>query len=345
MPKRKVRKIEFRADFDSSKPLPVSLTDAEMQDVRTEFVWFFTGQNSAKSLIEQRNDKFLDILYQRYKTEIAKMRQHYGLDEIISDMDYAQAWFLDWKKMELFSRDQFREKIRTSEDFALVWADLGITDSLEFRNWGITVQYDANDNASVNKPGKDQLTSLINSIVSNPEKGFHFASLFNPSNIEDRTGPVGILSVQFTCEPMSYEERVWWFFSNHYETGLEYEILLQDMKKDDLEKFKWYDDFISIPKYRINLFSYYSGIDSERTLDSLAVFNVMFLKTIAAFLNMESCNVSIFTLNGFRRSNKTKKDDVFIQTSIEPSKGLNIQNANIRFSRTKEPKLSVPTAD
>lgn len=345
MPKRKVRECELRADFDSKKPIAVSLTDAEMHDVKTEFVWFFTGQNNARPLIEQRNNKYLDILYEKYKTEIAKMRNHYGLDEIITEMDYAQGWFRDWKKMELFTKEQFQDKVITSEDFALVWADLGITDSLEFRNWGITVQFDANDNASVNKPGKDQLTSLINSIVSNPEHGLHFATLYNPSNLEDRSEPTGMLTVQFMCKPMSYEERIWWFFSSHYETGMEYEILLQSLKGQDLDKFKWYDEFLSFPKYKIDLLSTYGHIDDERMLDKTALFNLMFLKTLSVFLNMDHSKVSIFTMKGYRKSRKVKKENVVIHTNIEPSKGLNIQNGSIKFSRVNEPELSVPAAD
>lgn len=48
---------------------------------------------------------------------------------------------------------------------------------------------------------------------------------------------------------LTYEERVKWFLAHHYETGMEYEILLDNMRDDDLDNFKWYDDFIKIPKY------------------------------------------------------------------------------------------------
>jgi hypothetical protein len=49
---------------------------------------------------------------------------------------------------------------------------------------------------------------------------------------------------------LTYEERVQWFVNNFYETGMEYEIMLYNLKDEDLDNFKWYDDIIKIPKYK-----------------------------------------------------------------------------------------------
>ncbi len=48
---------------------------------------------------------------------------------------------------------------------------------------------------------------------------------------------------------LTYSERVKWFFQNYYESGMEYEILLDYMKDFNLDSFVWYDEVISIPKY------------------------------------------------------------------------------------------------
>lgn len=50
-------------------------------------------------------------------------------------------------------------------------------------------------------------------------------------------------------ELLTYEERILWFVSNYYETGMEYGILLESMKDTNLDHFKWYDEYIRIPKY------------------------------------------------------------------------------------------------
>jgi hypothetical protein len=50
---------------------------------------------------------------------------------------------------------------------------------------------------------------------------------------------------------LTYEERIAWFVENYYESGMEYQSLLVTMKDEDLDNFKWYNDFISIPKYKV----------------------------------------------------------------------------------------------
>jgi hypothetical protein len=49
---------------------------------------------------------------------------------------------------------------------------------------------------------------------------------------------------------LTYEERIRWFIQNYYETGMEYQILLETMKDADLDNLQWYDEVIRIPKYK-----------------------------------------------------------------------------------------------
>lgn len=54
-------------------------------------------------------------------------------------------------------------------------------------------------------------------------------------------------------EELTYEERVQWFVQNYYESGMEYQIMLENLKSEDLDNFKWYDEYIKIPKYKDEL--------------------------------------------------------------------------------------------
>jgi hypothetical protein len=286
----------------------------------------------------ERNYKYIDQLYEKYKAEIGKMRDYYGLDEIIHNAEYAQGWFRDWKKMELFSKEQFLEKNKLSPDFAMIWSDLGVTDSLELRNWGLAIQYDVNDDASVKNAGKDQLSSLINSIISDPEQGIHLITLFNPSNKDERAMPISLVSNQFICQKMTYEERVSWFFGNYYETGMEYEILLETLKNEDLDKFKWYDDFIAIPKYNLSSYANYVSISSEKQFETYALFNLIFLKTISKLLGMVPCACSIFSPKAKMAKKSKQKEELTIEIKIDNSKGMNISNENIIIKKSNARK-------
>ena len=48
---------------------------------------------------------------------------------------------------------------------------------------------------------------------------------------------------------LTYEERIAWFVANHYETGMEYSILLESMKTANLDNFEYINgEIVKIPK-------------------------------------------------------------------------------------------------
>lgn len=57
-------------------------------------------------------------------------------------------------------------------------------------------------------------------------------------------------SLTLERKELTYEQRVRWFVNNYYETGMEYEAMLDDMKDKDLDNFQWYSDTFKIPKYK-----------------------------------------------------------------------------------------------
>lgn len=76
---------------------------------------------------------------------------------------------------------------------------------------------------------------------------------------------------------LTYEERIKWFITNYYETGMEYEILLETMKDKDLNNFKWYNGVISIPKYKVEskfgtLYKMQTKDTTKLSTDKLKVF-------------------------------------------------------------------------
>lgn len=47
---------------------------------------------------------------------------------------------------------------------------------------------------------------------------------------------------------LTHEERVAWFISHYYETGMEYEGLVEELRHENLDEFKWYDEIIRFPR-------------------------------------------------------------------------------------------------
>lgn len=78
--------------------------------------------------------------------------------------------------------------------------------------------------------------------------GFIHDNRFNTYKIS--YGEAGItLDIRKTMDrPLSQEDKIRWFFSNYYETGMELDSLLISMKDTDFDNFIWYDQKIDVPK-------------------------------------------------------------------------------------------------
>lgn len=51
---------------------------------------------------------------------------------------------------------------------------------------------------------------------------------------------------------LTYRERVDWFITNYFETGMEYENIYDYLRDKDLDNLDWYGDTVKIPKYKNN---------------------------------------------------------------------------------------------
>ena len=279
------RELLFQKRISCSPELDLSLDEKQIQETLVEFIWFYNGTNNVKFLIDNNHLNYIDLLYNKYSKEIDNLIKYYDLAEIIEESEYFHGWFNNWKQLDKFTKDQFLSKLKTDFDFSSLWADFGMSDSMEFRNWGIQINYDNDDRAKISHQGKDQFKKLLSSIGEDPENGLHVINIFNPSNIEDRLIKSNWLISQFFCQKLTYEERVKWFFQNYYETGMEYEILLNSFKDEELDSIKWYDDTIQVPKYNLNISSNYNNIETDQELEKLILFNYFLLKYTSTLFN------------------------------------------------------------
>lgn len=309
MTSSKTAKGPFYKTIDFSDTLETTLTLEEIEDVKTEFVWFFNGENNARKLFQQLNTSFLEALYKKYIDEIEKLKEYYGLSDIINESEYVHGWFEDWKKLKTYNIDQFIQKIKTDKEFSEVWADMGVSDPLEFRNWGVQVQFDLNDNASVRRPGKDQLAHLIGSLATNPKGGTHTFTLYNPYNTEERITESNMLLSSFECTELSFDEKAKWFYKKHSEDSIDinFEDVVLKMKNENVEKISYGDSFLSLPKYRLNVLSVFNNFSSQKHIEKSEFFCTLLLSVISKIMNMVPGNITLVSVKNPK--DKKKKPD------------------------------------
>jgi thymidylate synthase len=328
------KQIYFTKKINCSNFIELTLSEEEVNQNLIEFVWFFNGTNNIKFLLENNHYGFIDILYKKYNNEIDNLIKYYDLSNIIEESDFCHGWFSNWRQLQKFSQSEFVAKIKTDLEFSSIWADFGISDSLEFRNWGIEISFDSEDRGSISKKGNDQFRQLINSLAMDPENGSHIISLYNVSNIEERLVKNNLILIKFFCEKLNYDQRVEWFFQNHYETGMELDILKDNFKKENLDSIKWYDSLVSIPKYRLNIASDYNIIENNLELDKIILFNSLFLKFVSKLFNMLPNNVMVNSIYKINDSNKKRtkiKYNISVVDKKFDSLNLEIKDFNIKI--------------
>lgn len=284
--KKEKKDINFKQKINISNSIQLSLTPQEVKEQIVEFVWFFNGSNNVTFLLENNNYNYIDLLFKKYCDEIDKLIIYYELKEIIEESEFCHGWFKSWKSLEKFNKQEFINKLKTDIEFSSVWSDFGFSDSLEFRNWGIQINFDNEDRGKVSQKGKDQFRELINSLANEPENGTHIISYYNLTNTEERLIKNNLLYNKFYCEPLSYKERVEWFFMNHYETGMELEIIMESMKDKNLDFYSWYDGYVSIPKFKLNIIADYIKLENNNQTDKEILFNYLFLLYVSKLFNM-----------------------------------------------------------
>jgi thymidylate synthase len=123
-------------------------------------------------------------------------------------------------QQELLSQEEFINKIKTDTEFAKKWGELGPIYGKQWRNWGEWATIE--EPKRVLKPGVDQIANLINDLKTNPDSRRLMVNAWNVGELEQMTLPPCHYGFQVYTRELTYSERYKIWFSNNYETGMEY---------------------------------------------------------------------------------------------------------------------------
>ena len=145
----------YQMRFDLSEGFPLLTTKkVHLKSIIHELLWFIAGDTNIKYLVDNGVRIWNEWPYEKYK----KSSEYQGED-----------------------MDQFVEKIKTDDEFAKKWGDLGPVYGRQWRNFG----------------GVDQLQNLINEIKNNPTSRRLIISAWNPPLIKEMALPPCHAFMQF----------------------------------------------------------------------------------------------------------------------------------------------------
>ena len=175
----------------------------------TELLWFLRGETNIKYLVDNGchiwdGDAYKNYLKEQgkaYKIEYDKLSSN-GLFEID----------LDWQN---FSQEEFINKIKTDDEFAKKWGELGPIYGKQWRGWkSFEHEYGEDENGDgfigmwKGKEKIDQIANLINDLKTNPDSRRLMVSAWNVGELDQMTLPPCHYSWQVYTRELSAKERI-----------------------------------------------------------------------------------------------------------------------------------------
>ena len=171
----------------------------------TELLWFLRGDTNIKFLLDYDCHIWDGDTYKRYKTEIEKSID----DNAENEKDREE-----FKKFLVMSKEDFIDEIRTDDEFAKKWGELGPIYGKQWRRWTKKKMWLSTDGSYENIYDEadqtviDQIACLINELKTNPDSRRLMVSAWNVSDLDQMVLPPCHYGFQVYTRELSIDERV-----------------------------------------------------------------------------------------------------------------------------------------
>jgi len=269
---------QIRHDMSTGFPL---LTTKKMywKGIVTELLWFLRGDTNIKYLVDNDCHIWDGDAYQFYLNNYSKDLGNGKHESLGSDIKWVSDDEWPNGKALAYTKEEFINKIKTDDEFAKKWGDLGKIYGYQWRNWGSKTMYDDGNPNPNRTPGMDQITNLINDLKTNPDSRRLLVSAWNPSDLPHQVLPPCHYGFQVYTRELSYEERCDIFKPNTKNFRTETNSYIKDLN------IKIMND-CEIPTRAISLMWNQRSVDTFLGLPFNIASYALLLEIIAVSVNM-----------------------------------------------------------
>ena len=239
-----------------------------IKTLSTELKWFLKGDTNIKYLVDNNCHIWDGDCYKAYikrynkgKYVVAKLLENSKKNRTLT---------------EPFTQEEFINKIKTDDEFAKKWGELGPIYGKQWRKWGRknVTNYNLKDvkgsdqhkvikaienGEDVTKYGVkieyqnnsiDQIQNLINDLKTNPDSRRLMVSAWNVGELDEMTLPPCHYGFQVYTKEMTFEERLQWNYDN------------TDPLTRSMDYFPEHLDSMGVPKRKISLMWNQRSVDT-----------------------------------------------------------------------------------
>jgi len=165
----------------------------------TELLWFLRGDTNIKFLLDYDCHIWDGDAYKRYYTEWSK--------SIPGDGTFSSNEYSSSSKYEAcnFTKEEFIKQIKTDNEFAKKWGDLGPIYGKQWRQWQGWMDMRGNEKGSL---WYDQILQLVHSLKTNPDSRRLMVSAWNVAELDQMVLPPCHYGFQVYTRELSIDERL-----------------------------------------------------------------------------------------------------------------------------------------
>ena len=177
----------------------------------TELLWFLRGDTNIKFLLDYDCHIWDGDAFKNYTKAVDEIIDGYRSGDIIGTQPHIESMFSDSDKLIPLTKEQFTNKIKTDEEFAKKWGELGSIYGKQWRKWNY--QSKKNHYVMAGQPTHhniniDQITNLINELKTNPDSRRLMVSAWNVGELDQMVLPPCHYGFQVYTRELSIEERL-----------------------------------------------------------------------------------------------------------------------------------------
>jgi thymidylate synthase len=165
--------------------------------ITTELLWFLRGDTNIKYLVDNNCHIWDGDAYKNY-CKIANSVEEPDYEIHVDDPDE--------NCTRVMTMEEFINKIKTDDEFAKKWGDLGKIYGKQWRDWGSKKRY--GDYEPPMYGGIDQIQNLINDLKTNPDSRRLMVNAWNVGELDQMVLPPCHYGFQVYTRELSLEERL-----------------------------------------------------------------------------------------------------------------------------------------
>ena len=248
----------------------------------TELLWFLKGDTNIKYLVDNGCNIWNGDAYKNYTNyPLATIHDHHT-NILYQNSD--KGWcMLNGRSMvsphptRHLSQEEFINKIKTDDEFANKWGELGPIYGHSWRNW------DGDNFISGNfRNGIDQIQNLINNLKTNPDSRRLMVSAWNVGELDQMVLPPCHYGFQVYTRELSKGERMDYWFKNNKPNRDVCDSVDESLEEEQHRYF----DGANVPKRAISLMWNQRSVDTFLGLPFNIASYGLLLEIIAKEVNM-----------------------------------------------------------